>query len=92
LLSWGVEERVYRSYWEGLDVRFQTGLPDRRSLDFSRLAGLNAPLLKQIKGYISDDKSVKTVPSEEKIATTLKNCGLRLPQPRPRKTSKVQVA
>jgi hypothetical protein len=86
------ELRIYRSYWEGLDVRFQTGLPDCRSLDFSRLAGLDTPLLKQIKGYISDDKLVTRVPSEEKIASTLKKCGMRVPQPRPRKNPKVQVA
>jgi hypothetical protein len=87
-----IENCVYRSHWEGLDRYFQTGLPDCRSLDFGRLAGIKVPLLKQIRGYISEDKSVKTVPSEEKIAATLKKCGMRVPPPRPRKNFKAAVS
>lgn len=81
----GIEDRVYRSYWEGLAMHLREGLPDRRSLDFSRLVGLDVPLLKQIKGYIEDNDTPARTPSPETIAVTLKKCGMRIPAARSRR-------
>jgi hypothetical protein len=78
----GIGDRVYRSYWEGLDTHLQEGLPDQRGLDFSRLAGLDVPLLKQIQGYIEDNDTPARTPSPETIAVTLKKCGMRIPASR----------
>jgi hypothetical protein len=83
-----VEDRVLRSRWEGLSARFQKRLPAQLVIDFSRLIGLNVPLLKQIRGYISDKDSPARIPSAEKIAATLKKCGMRIPPSRPRRSSK----
>ena len=81
----GIEDRVYRSHWEGLDTHLQEGLPVSRGLDFSRLVGLDVPFLKQIQGYIADkDDPSARMPSPETIAATLKKCGMRIPASRPR--------
>ena len=55
-------------------------------IDCSKLAGLNVPELKVIKGCIADCAPEFAAVSEQKISDTLKKFGMRIPSKRTRRT------
>jgi hypothetical protein len=75
------ESDCYRSIREGLPEHLQYQVPDFRTLDYSRVRKIQAPLLKVIRGHIEDnDPDLKA--SNQKIADALATFGVRVPKRR----------
>jgi hypothetical protein len=81
----GAKDHCYRSIREGLPEHLRNVVPDIRVLDFSRVRTIRAPLLKEIRGYISDHDPDLRV-SNQKIADALAMFGIRVPRRRRRAT------
>jgi hypothetical protein len=80
-------DHCYRPLLEGLPSdlqdRFEEHFREAREIDYSRVRGLDVPVLKVIRGYIND-KEPKRRLSEQKIADALATFGVRVPRPRRR--------
>jgi hypothetical protein len=80
----GAEERCYRHLGHGLPLPYCDMVPDMKVLDCSKLHGLKLPSLKHIAGQIAHkDWTLKKL-SQQKIADTLREFGMRFPARRPR--------
>jgi hypothetical protein len=71
-------DHCYRSMRDGLPEHMQRMTPDLRAIDYARLASIQAPPLKVIRGYIEDHEPELRV-SNQKISDTLASvaCGYR---------------
>ena len=58
---------------------------DLRTINLGRLHQLKIPALKVLAGYFIRRCPGRRPPSEQKVADTLRACGLRIPDQRPRK-------
>lgn len=78
------DQRCYRDPTETLPPKLRVELPHIELLDFNQLHQLEIPLLKQLVGFITDERPDLSPISEQKVADALRSFGLRIPPARPR--------